>query len=279
MRASRAICSGVMGSAGTWARVATIPVRAAFTISGGYGLRGCGGCTWSTRHQSLGASPLRRWPGWRSPPRGYAGRSAASTSRGSRGSPRSWATCGWSHRDRGSALWLDRDPIRWGGGGERGLAWSESPRPPGKAGSWSEAAGALDACGLVLRGRRRLVHSSAAGLPPVYWMDDGGATYFCSRIDPLVATAPGRLRPDWTAWAAIIRLGYAVGSRTPFEEVRRLEHSSTLERGPAGSVATVGRWPWAEEEPLSRRRGHRADGRGARGRARRRWRSGRSSSA
>jgi asparagine synthetase B (glutamine-hydrolysing) len=84
----------------------------------------------------------------------------------------------------------------------------------------------------------------------VYWMDEGGATYFCSRIDPLAQTAVRQLRPDWHAWAAILRLGYAVGSRTPFDDVRRLEHSAALERGATGGIATAGRWDWAEEDVL-----------------------------
>jgi hypothetical protein len=154
------------------------------------------------------------------------------------------------HRDRRSALWLDREPIRWQGAHERGLAWAEWPDDPRTVPSETEPTRSPDACGLLIRGRRRIVHSSSSGLAPVYWMDEDGATYFSSRIDPLVQTSLRRLRPDWSAWAAILRLGYAVGARTPFEDVRRLEHASTLERGPTGGIATVGRWTWAEEPLL-----------------------------
>jgi asparagine synthetase B (glutamine-hydrolysing) len=136
--------------------------------------------------------------------------------------------------------------VRWQGTGERGLAWSEHRGVTRVPTTWREASVELGGCGIVMSGRRRFVHASVSGLTPVYWTDDSDATYFCSRLDPLVASFPGKLSPDWDAWAAIVRLGYAIGSRTPFAEIRRLEHCGRLERGAAGGAATVEPWPWAE---------------------------------
>lgn len=154
------------------------------------------------------------------------------------------------HEDERSALMLDREPLRWTGPRQRGLGWIEGDlwrHGPGVA-EWEEAA-RRGACGLVLEGRRRYLHSSVNGLAPVYWLDDGRAAYFSSRIDPLVRTAPGLLSADWDAWASIVALRYPLGERTPFAEIRRLGPFATLRRRLGTARPRAHRWPWAEIEP------------------------------
>jgi hypothetical protein len=154
------------------------------------------------------------------------------------------------HEDRGSILMLDREPIEWGSGNRRGVAWIEGEiwQSGAGVGEWMEAA-RRGLTGLVVEGRKRYLHSSLNGLAPLYWMEDGGAVYFASRIDPLVRTAPRPLSIDWEAWASTIALRYPLGERTPFAEVRRLTNYATLRRRlgrprPQGST-----WPWEEIEP------------------------------
>ncbi|HEY5815306.1 MAG TPA: asparagine synthase-related protein [Solirubrobacterales bacterium] len=154
------------------------------------------------------------------------------------------------HEDGRSILALDREPLRWGGPGRCGLGWIEGdtwPRGPGPS-DWQETA-RRGACGLVVDGQRRFVHSAVNGLAPIYWIDDGRATYFSSRIDPLVRSAPRLLSIDWDAWASILALRYPLGERTPFAEIRRLGPFSTLRRRFAGPRPRAHRWPWAEIEP------------------------------
>lgn len=155
------------------------------------------------------------------------------------------------HLDDRSILMLDREPLRWDGGRETGLGWIEGDfwRPgPGISG-WRDAA-RRGACGLTIDGRRRFLHSAVNGLAPIYWVEDGEAIYFASRIDPLVRSTPRRLSIDWDAWASIIALRYPLGDRTPFAEIRRLGPFSTLRRRRLGrGYARAHRWPWAEIEP------------------------------
>lgn len=158
------------------------------------------------------------------------------------------AECRPVHEDERSILLLDREPLRWRGRGQEGLGWIEGGLWRDRAGAWEEAS-RHGACGLVLEGKRRYLHSSVSGLGPIYWIGDGGATYFCSRIDPLVQTTPNRLSADWDAWAAILALRYPLGERTPFTEIRRLGPSSTLRRRLGRGRARAHRWPWAEVEP------------------------------
>ncbi len=156
--------------------------------------------------------------------------------------------CRVAHSDQRSILLLDRDPLRWNGQRESGLAWIDGCLWRSGATDWQEAA-RRGACGLVIEGQRRYLHSSISGLGPVYWLDEGGATYFASRIDPLVATAQRRLSVDWDAWAAILTMRYPLGGRTPFAEIRRLGPSMTLGRRLGRSRARRRRWPWAEVGP------------------------------
>ncbi len=155
------------------------------------------------------------------------------------------------HTDESSILFLDREPLRWQGARGHGLAWLgtdawNDTRPD----DWKGAARA-GANGLVIEGRKRFLHSSVSGLAPLYWLDDGGATYFCSRLDPLVRAAGRRFSLDWEAWAAIIALRFPLGQRTPFAEVRRLEQFATLGRRLGRGRSRSHRWPWAEVEPLA----------------------------
>lgn len=158
----------------------------------------------------------------------------------------------FAHEDDASALILDREPLRWGEGRQRGFGWIEGDarRPSATPRNW-QAASDAGICGLALEGRRRFLHSAVNGLAPLYWIEQDGAVYFSSRIDPLVRTSPSRLSVDWEAWAAIIALRYPLGARTPFAEIRRLPQSSTLRRRPGWGRAKVDRqrWPWTEVEP------------------------------
>ncbi|MGA8746797.1 MAG: hypothetical protein WB507_13185 [Solirubrobacterales bacterium] len=153
-----------------------------------------------------------------------------------------------AHKDDASILLLDREPIRWEGSKQRGLGWIEGDLWRGDASDWGAAA-RRGACGLVIEGRHRFVHSGVNGLAPVYWIDDGRATYFASRIDPLVQAATKALSVDWDAWAAIIALRHPLGERTPFAEIRRLGPSCTLRRRIGRGRTHSQDWPWAEIEP------------------------------
>jgi hypothetical protein len=162
----------------------------------------------------------------------------------------SGVACRVVHEDASSILLLDREPLRWTGGRQRGFGWIDGNLWREGAADWEEAA-RRGACGLVVEGRRRYLHSSASGLGSIYWIEDRGVTYFASRIDPLVETVPGTLSVDWDAWAAIIAMRYPLGERTPFAEIRRLGPSSTLQRRFARTRVRAHRWAWAEIEPQS----------------------------
>ncbi len=153
------------------------------------------------------------------------------------------------HADERSILLCDAEPIRWGGGRERGYCWLEGDLWRGEASSWEEAS-RLGACGLALSGRRRLVHSSVSGYARLYWIEDRGATYFASRVDPLVRAWTRPLSVDWDAWAATIILRHPVGERTPFAEISRLAPYSALRRRLGRTRIDRPAWPWAEVEPL-----------------------------
>src|SRR5215207_1277024 len=153
------------------------------------------------------------------------------------------------HEDKGSVLLLDREPVSWVGRGARGFGWSEGLATGAEATSWKQAAQRLACCGLVVEGTARYVHSSVSGVTPVYYTEDGDATYFASRIDPLVESSPAgqRLTIDWEAWAGIFLMTAPVGERTPFLEVRRLPPFSTLKHRPGrGAHRLSPAWPWAD---------------------------------
>lgn len=165
------------------------------------------------------------------------------------------------HEDATSALALDREPLRWGSGASpvrtQGLGWIEAtPWPGDRPGSgvttWQEASRA-GACGLVLDGEHRYLHTSVNGLGSVYWLSEGEAVYFSSRIDPLVQATPGEFSIDWDAWASIIVMRFALRDLTPFAEIGRLPPYTTFgwHRGQRGGHLQVESptWPWAEAEP------------------------------
>jgi hypothetical protein len=157
------------------------------------------------------------------------------------------------HRDRRSILMLDRPAIQWGAGRRRGLAWSELPDaneldPPS---SWQDAATRLRACGLGIEPGSRFVHSSVAGIAPIYHLEHDGASYFASRIDPLVGALERTLTVDWSAWASILCLGHPVGEQTPFAEVRVLPPFQRLDRARSRArLSAPAEWPWQRPEPI-----------------------------
>jgi hypothetical protein len=153
------------------------------------------------------------------------------------------------HRDATSALYLDREPNAWRAGRTRGLAWSQAQPSGQPIRSWQDAAVTDGANGLVIKGRRRFVHTSVSGVAPLYAAKHGGAVYFASTIDPLAAALPGPLTADWAAWSSIFCLRYAVGARTPFAEIKRIGPHSVLEPGAPLRRLAGEDWPWAGITP------------------------------
>jgi asparagine synthetase B (glutamine-hydrolysing) len=150
----------------------------------------------------------------------------------------------------GIVLFLDRDPLRWTGDHTRGVAWAEAlPVPSARPRTWQEAASAWGASGIVFDGGRWRLHTSVSGLAPLYYLTGGGATYFSSRIDALVAAADEPLGIDWDGWAGIFAVGYPLGERTPFVEIRRLEPAACVEHSPGGAAVRSHGWPWAQVDP------------------------------
>jgi len=152
------------------------------------------------------------------------------------------------HEAPGAILALDRPPVRWAGAGLGCLGWEEQPAAarPGAATIADAAAGC---CVLALGPEGGRLRSTASGFAPVYVMAEGSAAYFATAVDPLVRAAPGPLAVDWEAWAAILTLGYPLGDRTPFAEIRRLGPASSLEISDGRARVSAERWPWAEAEP------------------------------
>ena len=156
------------------------------------------------------------------------------------------------HEDQGSILLLDRGPIRWEAGEERGFAWSERVDEVDGAGleSWRDAAREGAACGLVAQARSAYLHSSVAGVAPLYFLEHDGAVYFATSVDALTHASPQPLSVDWEAWAAILAIDHPLGTRTPFAEIRRLPPYSTLAIRRGRATVTEESWPWAEVEPV-----------------------------
>ncbi len=156
-----------------------------------------------------------------------------------------------AHSDATSILHTRREPTRWSKGLRSGLAWSERPGTVTSDSfrEWRDAATDGAACGLGLHGRRRFLHTSVSGASALYWLADSKAIYFATRIDPLAATNPGGLTPDWDAWATILTIGCPFAGRTPFAEIRRLGVFETLRLRRGTPLVERHRWPWAEVEP------------------------------
>lgn len=157
-------------------------------------------------------------------------------------------SCRTVHEDGDSILLLDREPLRWQGRGQRGLAWIEGQSWRGGVADWRQAS-RRGACGLVLEGRRRHLHSSVNPFGPIYWTADRDSAYFASRIEPLARTAPRPLSVDWDAWASILILRFAAGESTPFAEIRRLEPFSVLGRRWGRFRSHSPAWPLLGIEP------------------------------
>jgi hypothetical protein len=149
------------------------------------------------------------------------------------------------HRDDRSILLLRGEASEWIGDTTRGYCWSPGSTVKDGIRSWRDAS-RRGAPGLVIDRPLRGLHSSVCGLEPLYWMRDGDAVYFCTRIHPLVATAPHSLSVDWEAWAQIILFGYPLAPSTPFVEVRRLEPFTLLGEEGHGVTTTVDEWPWLD---------------------------------
>jgi asparagine synthetase B (glutamine-hydrolysing) len=154
------------------------------------------------------------------------------------------------HRDEGSIVLLDREPLRWESDGASGVAWSERlPQRAAGARGWIEAATA-GACGLLIEGERRIVHASVSGVGPLYWRGLPNATYFATAIEPLARLDASTLGPDWESWASIIAFGYPPGDGTPFGAIKRLNPLATIEHSPgANARVDPGKLAWADVEP------------------------------
>jgi asparagine synthetase B (glutamine-hydrolysing) len=159
-----------------------------------------------------------------------------------------------AHQDDVSILLCDRPPIRWDRGRNRGLCWSEGIPRNSRVTSWQDAARSLAASGLVLGEDGPRVHTSVAGLAPIYHRKVGEATYFATRIEPLVAAFDERVSIDWGAWASIFLLTAPIGERTPFAEIRRVPPFSLLGHEPGrGPRVEAHDWPWAQPDPVGPR--------------------------
>jgi hypothetical protein len=154
------------------------------------------------------------------------------------------------HRDDRSLVLLDRPPVPWEGGRERGLAWGERVATSAAgAGDWHEAA-AAGALGLVVGPVRTAIHSSASGFAPLYWLRDGEALYFATAADALARGTSATLSVDWESVASVIAIGYPPGDGTLFAEIKRLDPLALLEQRPDSSPeVTGGDLGWAEVEP------------------------------
>jgi Asparagine synthase len=154
------------------------------------------------------------------------------------------------HRDARSALWLDREPLVWNGPGCRGIGWSELlPERAHEASSWHEAAKA-GGLGLVVEGDHRLVHASASGIGPLYWISAPDAVYFATGVEALARAIPGSRSPDWQSWASIVALGFPCEEDTPFAEIKRLDPLGVIEAVAGhGPRTSSGELTWAEIEP------------------------------
>jgi hypothetical protein len=154
------------------------------------------------------------------------------------------------HRKDQSLVLLDRAPVAWTGGGDRGLAWGERvATSAARAANWREAA-ATGALGLIVGPERTAIHSSASGFAPLYWLREGEAIYFATAADALARGTSATLSVDWECVASVIAIGYPPGDGTLFSEIKRLDPLALLEQRPGSSpVVTGGDLAWAEVEP------------------------------
>ncbi|GAA5071618.1 hypothetical protein HNP84_007804 [Thermocatellispora tengchongensis] len=151
----------------------------------------------------------------------------------------------------GAALFTSRPLPPYWRTGERDYAFAWGERRPLVSGSWISVAETYETPGLIDDGERVTLHAGALGLVDVYYLAAGGAVYFSSLLEPLLALVRGPYEVDWTAWAAILRVTFPLGDDTPYAGVRRLAGSSALvyERR-TGRISLDRRPPrWVREEP------------------------------
>lgn len=126
------------------------------------------------------------------------------------------------------------------------VAWSFGDRTPDASDDWRGTAVRVEAPGLADLADRVVLHAGALGFIDLFTRELDGATWFSSRIEPLLALDSAPLDVDWAAWASVYAFNCPVGDATPFRPVRRLNGACTvvLER-PAQRIRTE-RWspPW-----------------------------------
>jgi hypothetical protein len=153
------------------------------------------------------------------------------------------------HEQADAILALDREPLRWSGPGTRGLAWEEQLASLSRSAESVEEASA-GACGLALTPAGPVVHPSSSGIGPLYVRVERDAVYFATTVAALVEGSASPLSVDWEAWSSILTLGYPLGDRTPFAEIRRLLPDRTVRWTGDRAAIEARRWPWAEIDPV-----------------------------
>lgn len=139
----------------------------------------------------------------------------------------------------------------------QGRAWmfsTATPRPAriGPAPlSWEQAARDADVAGLTQHPDGTVtLHTGISGVQPVYVQDDGEVLWFATRLEALVRTAAEPLRPDWSAWAAVLGAGAPMAGRTTVESIRRLAPMESVTCGPDGRCRRASAsWPWEQITP------------------------------
>lgn len=109
--------------------------------------------------------------------------------------------------------------------------------------------GETEGCGVFGRSGDRRIRCGPSGAAPLYYRDDGDGLHYATTVDALARSAPARLTVDWLAWASILTLGYPLGDRTPFREVRRLLPGVALRWVSGQLLVEREPWAWAEVEP------------------------------
>ncbi|WP_449063561.1 asparagine synthetase B family protein [Planomonospora algeriensis] len=184
------------------------------------------------------SSPLPPYHRGPEPGRGSTGREDAG---GGDGAP---ARGDMGHGDAGHGDGVRADSGTWA------FAWGER-RPSGPA-PWITVAETYETPGLIDDGDRVTLHAGGLGLVDVYYVSVGGAVYFSSLLEPLLALARTPYEVDWDAWAAIVQVTFPLRDDTPYARVKRLAGSSALVFGKrSGRIAVERRLPrWLREEPF-----------------------------
>ncbi|MBX3031514.1 MAG: hypothetical protein KF809_15310 [Chloroflexi bacterium] len=127
-----------------------------------------------------------------------------------------------------------------------GRAWVLGDRQPSAGSRWRDAALALDAPGIAVEPERVTLHAGAVGFMDVFTRRLGGATWFASRMEELLALDDAPVEVDWDAWASILVFQYPVGEATPFLAIRRLQGARTVVLDRVDGQVRDERWdpPW-----------------------------------